>query len=205
MTMDADDTKEEILIARKTQAVLRHLRGEELDALSWELGVPKNRIAAWSRAFVHGGEVFLNHLDSEQPNPERTATLIKFGPGSAKRPSFSSARCFVPAEYKPAQRQLTLRSLPMLRSERVLDVRFDRVFYTEIMDLFTGITLAEPTSDELAGLERRCGQPADGAHFFFVLQTGILNPFQKSDKHPPRFTTRRVYVGAGALRIEETT
>lgn len=40
---------------RKVEAVLRLLRGEELDALSRELGVTAARLSAWRERFLAGG------------------------------------------------------------------------------------------------------------------------------------------------------
>jgi transposase len=40
---------------KKTEVVLRHLRGEAIDLLSRELRVPAARLAAWRDAFLSGG------------------------------------------------------------------------------------------------------------------------------------------------------
>ena len=40
---------------RKTEAVLRLLRGEDLDALSRELGVVASTLSSWRQAFLDGG------------------------------------------------------------------------------------------------------------------------------------------------------
>jgi transposase len=40
---------------RKTEAVLRLLRGEDLDALSRELGVVAATLSSWRQAFLDGG------------------------------------------------------------------------------------------------------------------------------------------------------
>ena len=40
---------------RKTEAVLRLLRGEDLDALSRELGVTAASLSSWRTAFLDGG------------------------------------------------------------------------------------------------------------------------------------------------------
>src|SRR3954447_22790826 len=40
---------------RKTEAVLRLLRGEDLDAVSRELGVTAATLSAWRQAFLDGG------------------------------------------------------------------------------------------------------------------------------------------------------
>jgi transposase-like protein len=41
---------------KKTEVVLRLLRGEEIDLLSRELGVPAARLAAWRDTFLSGGQ-----------------------------------------------------------------------------------------------------------------------------------------------------
>lgn len=41
---------------RKTEIVLRLLRGEAIDLLSRECGIPASRIAAWREAFLEAGE-----------------------------------------------------------------------------------------------------------------------------------------------------
>ena len=44
---------------RKTEAVLRLLRGEDLDALSRELGVIAATLSSWRDAFLNGGKAAL--------------------------------------------------------------------------------------------------------------------------------------------------
>ncbi len=44
---------------RKTEAVLRLLRGEDLDALSRELGVTAATLSSWRDAFLDGGTAAL--------------------------------------------------------------------------------------------------------------------------------------------------
>jgi len=51
---------------RKTEAVLRLLRGEELDALSRELGVMAATLAGWKEAFLAAGQA---GLKSREPDP----------------------------------------------------------------------------------------------------------------------------------------
>ena len=41
---------------RKTEVVLRLLRGDDMDLLSRELRVPAARLAAWREAFLAGGQ-----------------------------------------------------------------------------------------------------------------------------------------------------
>ena len=51
---------------RKAEVVLRLLRGEALDLLSRELGIPAARLAAWREAFLDAGQAALKKqpLDS---------------------------------------------------------------------------------------------------------------------------------------------
>jgi transposase len=51
---------------QKTEIVLRLLRGEALDAVSRELGIPATRLAAWREAFLNAGQAALKKppLDS---------------------------------------------------------------------------------------------------------------------------------------------
>lgn len=51
---------------RKMEAILRLLRGEELDALSRELGVAAGTLAGWKEAFLAGGQA---NLKSRGPDP----------------------------------------------------------------------------------------------------------------------------------------
>ena len=44
---------------RKTEAVLRRLRGEDLDTLSRELGVTAATLSSWRDAFLQGGKAAL--------------------------------------------------------------------------------------------------------------------------------------------------
>lgn len=53
---------------RKAEAVLRLLRGEELDALSRELGVAAGTLAGWKEAILAGGQA---NLKSRGPDPEQ--------------------------------------------------------------------------------------------------------------------------------------
>ena len=51
---------------QKTEVVLRLLRGEALDAVSRELGIPAARLAIWREAFLNAGQAALktHPLDS---------------------------------------------------------------------------------------------------------------------------------------------
>jgi hypothetical protein len=57
--------------ARKTDVVLRLLKGEDLDSLSRELGVSTARIAEWRDDFLAGGQASLQSRE-----PDRRDTLI---------------------------------------------------------------------------------------------------------------------------------
>lgn len=52
---------------RKTAAVLRLLRGEDLDRVSRELGVTAATLSQWREDFLSGGEA---NLKSRQPSPQ---------------------------------------------------------------------------------------------------------------------------------------
>jgi transposase len=52
---------------RKGAAVLRLLRGEDLDSVSRELGVTAATLSAWRDDFLAGGEA---NLKSRQPSPQ---------------------------------------------------------------------------------------------------------------------------------------
>jgi transposase len=52
---------------RKLEAVLRILRGEDLDLVSRELGVTAARLSAWRDDFLAGGEAILK---SRQPSAQ---------------------------------------------------------------------------------------------------------------------------------------
>ena len=49
---------------RKTEVVLRFLRGEDLDALSRELGVTPGAIARWRDQVLAGGQAAVRRLDA---------------------------------------------------------------------------------------------------------------------------------------------
>ena len=51
---------------RKTEAVLRLLRGEELDALSRELGVTAATLAQWRERFLVGGQASLRSRPADE-------------------------------------------------------------------------------------------------------------------------------------------
>jgi hypothetical protein len=55
---------------RKMEAVLRLLRGEELDALSRELGVSASTLAGWKEAFLGGGKANLKSRQADARDEE---------------------------------------------------------------------------------------------------------------------------------------
>ena len=63
---------------RKKEAVLRLLRGEELDALSRELGVAAGTLAGWKEAFLAAGQAGLKSRgpDPQQEENARLKTIV---------------------------------------------------------------------------------------------------------------------------------
>ena len=55
---------------RKTDVVLRLLRGEKLEELSRELGVEAHRLAAWRDEFLEGGKEALKGRSGQRAGPE---------------------------------------------------------------------------------------------------------------------------------------
>ena len=58
---------------QKTEVVLRLLRGEALDAVSRELGIPAARLATWREAFLNAGQAALK----KQPLDGRAHELAR--------------------------------------------------------------------------------------------------------------------------------
>lgn len=56
--------------AKKTEAVLRLLRGEELDALSRELGVTAATLSSWREAFLAAGQSGLKSREASASDDE---------------------------------------------------------------------------------------------------------------------------------------
>ena len=56
--------------ARKMETVLRLLRGEELDALSRELGVAASTLAGWKTAFLAAGQAGLKSREPDAADEE---------------------------------------------------------------------------------------------------------------------------------------
>ncbi len=57
---------------RKAEAVLRLLKGEDLDTLSRELGVTAAKLSEWKDAFLLGAEA---NLKTREPSPEDDENL----------------------------------------------------------------------------------------------------------------------------------
>jgi hypothetical protein len=64
---------------RKVEAVLRVLRGEDLDALSRELGVPAGTIAHWRDQFLSCGEAGLKSRPADERDDEVGRLRAKIG------------------------------------------------------------------------------------------------------------------------------
>jgi len=64
---------------RKTDAVLRLLRGEELDAFSRELGVTAATLSTWRDQFLAGGHTNLKSRDTDADDDEKQRLQAKIG------------------------------------------------------------------------------------------------------------------------------
>src|ERR687885_1928906 len=64
---------------RKTEVVLRVLRGEDLDALSRELGVTAATIAGWRDQFLAGGQAGLRSRLADERDEEIARLRAKVG------------------------------------------------------------------------------------------------------------------------------
>src|SRR5919109_1238891 len=71
---EAIDLPERWSVQRKTELVLRVLRGEPLDAVSRESQVPANELEAWKRVFLEHGT---RGLKSRSDPEERELTLAR--------------------------------------------------------------------------------------------------------------------------------
>ena len=63
----------------KTEVVLRLLRGEALDLLSRELGIPAARLATWREAFLHAGQEAMKKTPHESRDRELGRLRAKLG------------------------------------------------------------------------------------------------------------------------------
>ena len=66
MAKKAKEDRGRYTVKRKAEAVLRLLKGEDLDTLSRELGVTAATVSAWRDAFMAGAEA---NLKSRGPSP----------------------------------------------------------------------------------------------------------------------------------------
>jgi hypothetical protein len=64
---------------RKTEVVLRLLRGDDLDLLSRELRIPAARIATWREAFLEAGQGAMKKSPSSSRDREVTRLRQKLG------------------------------------------------------------------------------------------------------------------------------
>ena len=64
---------------RKAEVVLRVLRGEDLDALSRELGVTAGAIARWREEFLAGGQAAVKSRPADARDDELARLRAKVG------------------------------------------------------------------------------------------------------------------------------
>ena len=64
---------------RKTEVVLRVLRGEDLDALSREVGVTAGTIAQWREQFLASGQAGLKSRPADERDDELARLRAKVG------------------------------------------------------------------------------------------------------------------------------
>src|SRR3954466_5723816 len=64
---------------RKAEAVLRLLRGEDLDALSRELGVIASTLAGWRESFLDGGTAAMKSRPADDRDEEIARLRSKVG------------------------------------------------------------------------------------------------------------------------------
>jgi transposase-like protein len=64
---------------RKTEAVLRLLRGEDLDALSRELGVTAATLSGWRSSFLDGGTAAMKSRPADDRDEEVARLRSKVG------------------------------------------------------------------------------------------------------------------------------
>ena len=77
-TADAPELPERCSAARKTELVLRLLRGEALDAVSRESQVPAHELEGWKRVFLEQGTRGLR-IRGEPEERELTLARAKIG------------------------------------------------------------------------------------------------------------------------------
>jgi hypothetical protein len=64
---------------KKTEVVLRLLRGEDIDLLSRQMGIPASRIAAWREAFLEAGEESMKKRPAVERDRELSRLREKLG------------------------------------------------------------------------------------------------------------------------------
>ncbi len=67
---------------RKTETILRLLRGEPLDSVARELGVTAATLAQWGKQFLAGGRGALKSRPAEERDDEIHRLRAKVGEGS---------------------------------------------------------------------------------------------------------------------------
>ena len=66
-------------VGRKREAVLRLLRGEDLDSVSRDLGLTAARLSQWREQFLAGGEANLKARESDPQAEENQRLQAKIG------------------------------------------------------------------------------------------------------------------------------
>jgi len=69
---------------RKTEIVLRLLRGEDLGHVSWEIQVPAHEIEEWRRVFIENGTSGLKRRGGDPAERELARTQAKLADSDAR-------------------------------------------------------------------------------------------------------------------------
>ena len=93
---------------QKTEVVLRLLRGEALDAVSRELGIPAARLATWREAFLKAGQAALKKQPLDSRDREIGRLRAKLGESTME----------IELLHEKLARLETSRPLPPRRSRR---------------------------------------------------------------------------------------
>jgi transposase len=91
---------------RKTAAVLRLLRGEDLDLVSRSLGVTAARLAAWRDAFLAAGEAALTTRPATGEDLESDRLKARLGAALIERDLLSEQIAILEANRPLARRRL---------------------------------------------------------------------------------------------------
>jgi predicted RNase H-like nuclease (RuvC/YqgF family) len=78
-TADIDSKPIRFSAKQKTEVVLRLLRGEDIDLLSREVGIPASRIAAWREAFLEAGQASMKKRLAGERDRELSRLREKLG------------------------------------------------------------------------------------------------------------------------------